>query len=390
MTQEVGPHESSASVLRAGAARILLLDELDRRQEALDTLSQARELGQRTRAYDELALVNAAAAVLQYSAGAWDAALAEVAALQEFLPPYGTPPAAWLPWQAYGLAALISALRGQEETADALLAQVPEPERAVDADVRGQAGFALAARAARAEQAGRSDEALDLLTESLSLDSAHVVELGQKTSWLPQLARLALEAGRRDLLEAAALAAESEASDSAARRALAQFCRGLVERDADMLGAAARYYRSANRRLELGRVEEELAALFAASGDPVNARRHLAQALGAYVTLGARAEARRVEARLRRSGVSVGSRATAPARSQLGWSSLTPLEVKVAEAVAEGMSNPEIGRALLLTQRTVQVHVAHILFKLGIGSRSLIVREVAFHSGTDGRSVDRG
>jgi len=256
------------------------------------------------------ALVTAADAVLHYEAGDWDTALAEVASLKEFLPPYGMAPAAWLPWQAYGLAALIAAHRGQGATADALLAQLPEhkhPARSDDA-IRSRAGFALAARAARAEQSGRTDVALDLLAAAL------VADIGQKQSWLPPFARLALDAGRRDLLEAAAQSAETGVSDSAAEKALARHMRGLAQGDAELLAAAARHYKSASRRFDLGRVEEDLAALTAASGDPVNARRHLLRAVEAYVVLGAKAEMLRADARLLRSGVQRSRRATTPDR----------------------------------------------------------------------------
>ena len=254
------------------------------------------------------ALVTAADAALQYEAGAWDAALAGVASLKEFLPPYGVAPAAWLPWQAYGLAALIAAHRGQDATADALLAQVPDRLEPTDDAIRSRAGFALAARAVRAEQSGRTDVALGLLASALAAD------IGQKQSWLPQLARLALDAGRRDLLETAVQSAEAAASDSAADKALARHMRGLAQGHAELLAAAARYYKSASRRLDLGRVEEDLAALTAAAGDPVNARRHLVRAVEAYVMLGAKAEMLRADARLLRSGVRRSRRATAPDR----------------------------------------------------------------------------
>jgi DNA-binding NarL/FixJ family response regulator len=313
-------------------------------------------------------------AELRYTTGDWDAALADVASLREFLPPYGTPPTPWLPWQAYGLAALISAHRGQDATADALLAQLPwDAAHSVPSDgaVRSKAGFALAARATRAEQSGRTDVALDLLA------AAHAADLGQKQAWLPQLARLALEAGRRDLLESAAQSAEAAVSGSAARTALARHIRGLAQGDAELLAAAARYHRSADRRFDFGRVEEELAALAASSGDPVNARRHLAWAAEAYVALGARAEILRVDARLLRAGVSRARRGMTPARPERGRDTLSPIETKVAELVAAGMSNPEIGRALILSPRTVQTHVSHILLKLGVGTRSGIVRAVA-------------
>jgi DNA-binding NarL/FixJ family response regulator len=48
----------------------------------------------------------------------------------------------------------------------------------------------------------------------------------------------------------------------------------------------------------------------------------------------------------------------------------------LAMLVAEGHSNPDIAAALLLSRRTVQTHVSHILTKLGYSSRIEIAREV--------------
>ena len=44
--------------------------------------------------------------------------------------------------------------------------------------------------------------------------------------------------------------------------------------------------------------------------------------------------------------------------------------------MAEGRSNPDIAAELLLSRRTVQTHVSHILTKLGYSSRIEIAREV--------------
>ena len=58
------------------------------------------------------------------------------------------------------------------------------------------------------------------------------------------------------------------------------------------------------------------------------------------------------------------------------WPSLTVTERTVADLVAEGLSNPQIGERLYISRRTVQTHVAHIFMKLGISSRAQLAAEV--------------
>ncbi|MET3955023.1 DNA-binding CsgD family transcriptional regulator [Rhodococcus sp. OAS809] len=51
---------------------------------------------------------------------------------------------------------------------------------------------------------------------------------------------------------------------------------------------------------------------------------------------------------------------------------LTPREQQVAELVAQGLTNRAIADKLVISQRTVDGHVDHILNKLGYGSRTRI------------------
>lgn len=64
-------------------------------------------------------------------------------------------------------------------------------------------------------------------------------------------------------------------------------------------------------------------------------------------------------------------------REPMTSSPLTAREMGVAELVASGMSNREIAAVLVISSRTVQGHVEHILRKLGFGSRTQIAAWVA-------------
>jgi DNA-binding CsgD family transcriptional regulator len=68
------------------------------------------------------------------------------------------------------------------------------------------------------------------------------------------------------------------------------------------------------------------------------------------------------------------SSATAPAEDDVP---LTPREAEVAQLVGQGMSNREIAEKLVISHRTAQGHVEHILRKLGFTSRTQVAAWVA-------------
>ena len=51
---------------------------------------------------------------------------------------------------------------------------------------------------------------------------------------------------------------------------------------------------------------------------------------------------------------------------------LSPRELEVANLIAEGLTNRQIAERLVISERTAQNHVQHILTKLGFATRSQI------------------
>ncbi len=101
-------------------------------------------------------------------------------------------------------------------------------------------------------------------------------------------------------------------------------------------------------------------------GDPAAAR----GAIELLADIGADRQAQRAEETLRGLGVQ--------SPRQRGFAgTLSAREMEVARLVAEGLSNPAIARRLYLSRPTVASHVAHILTKLGFGSRAQIAAWVA-------------
>jgi DNA-binding CsgD family transcriptional regulator len=66
-------------------------------------------------------------------------------------------------------------------------------------------------------------------------------------------------------------------------------------------------------------------------------------------------------------------------RPSTGWDSLTPTELEVVRLVVDGLSNPEIGRRLLMSRGTVKAHLSHIYAKLGVANRTELAAHHAVH-----------
>jgi len=348
--------------------KAVTLGNLDRYDEALALAGQARHLADQVGTAIRQAQAHCLLGQLLFDSGRWDDALAEVEVVQEDLK---APDAVCCD---LGIAALISFHRGETGAARRHLAAAAPHARRIGH--RLVASLALA-RSLDREQDGAPREALAALTDALDGNE----EVEEIEDLLADAVRLATEAG--DLTTARALAghADSLAAESEIphRQANALYCRGLLDRDAPRLLAAAERYDQAGRPLLTAKALEASAGHFIDADDRDQARAAFTRAVEVYASLGAAADVARLQATFRAHGIRRGPHAK-HRRAQSGWDSLTATEIKIAAFVEEGLSNPEIAARLLLSRRTVATHVSHILKKLDVHSRIDIAREAALRT----------
>jgi DNA-binding CsgD family transcriptional regulator len=159
-------------------------------------------------------------------------------------------------------------------------------------------------------------------------------------------------------------------SDAAAAAAHAH---GLVERDSAALEQAAGKY---SAPLTRATAAEDAGLARAAQGDQDQAVARLRQAYELYQQLGAVEGMARVRAELRAAGVTLHHWKRA-ARPAFGWASLTETEWRVADLVAQGLSNREVADKVFLSTHTVAFHLRHIYWKLNVSSRVQLARLAA-------------
>jgi DNA-binding CsgD family transcriptional regulator len=106
-----------------------------------------------------------------------------------------------------------------------------------------------------------------------------------------------------------------------------------------------------------------------------DSREHLHGALETFERIGARPWAERARAELRASGERLHRRGPA-AHEQL-----TPQELQVSLAAADGLTNKEIGARLFLSPKTVEFHLSRAYRKLDVNSRVELARLLASQPG---------
>jgi DNA-binding CsgD family transcriptional regulator len=145
-------------------------------------------------------------------------------------------------------------------------------------------------------------------------------------------------------------------------------CRGLVDRDASRLLEAVAALRQGPRRLDLALACESAGALLAEQGRVQDGLALLDEAGAEYRRLGATRDAKRVAGIPSALGVRPRPRQSRR-RPAVGWEALTRTEQRVVELASQGLTNPQIGKRLFISRRTVGTHLSHVFAKLEVSSR---------------------
>ncbi|MEJ2860160.1 helix-turn-helix transcriptional regulator [Actinomycetospora flava] len=366
-----GPWElQHAAQLAQVAVHTERYEDADRRIEAL--LTAGRRHGTATM----LAYAHAVRAELDWWRGRWPAARADAVEARRWAEERGEA----------GTAAIAALVLARLDAAAGHVDRSRESTRRVLAEV-GSHGidclqtYAPAVEGLAALVAGETDVAVEHLEQAHRRARADGLEATNVVPYGPDLVEALVRRGdacrARDVL---AWWEPKGASGLVFPAATAARCQGFLADDADE--AAACFTRARELHTRCDQPFERARTLLAEAEclrrlrRPTAARSAARDAHAAFVTLGAAPWAARAESELAAAGVSSPRRSPA----QTAWASLTPQEFQVARVVAEGRSNDEAAAALFVSRKTVENHLTRVYRKLGLRSRSELVRR--FPDGT--------
>ena len=240
---------------------------------------------------------------------------------------------------------------------------------------QGGDALVLTAKGLLLEARGELPSAIDLFTKAWERNNEAGI-ISEVRLIGPDLVRMTLAEGRDD--DASSLVPEIElmcarlgvpSAQGAALR-----CRGLVDRDADLLTRAADSYRRSPRVVELAQTCEDAAIQLAVVGRKKEANEFIHEASQIFTNLQASRDLTRLRSHARQFGLAGPPRS---ARPSTGWESLTDSEHRVARLVADGATNREVAATLVVSSHTVDSHLRHVFAKLGISSRVQLASIVA-------------
>jgi ATP/maltotriose-dependent transcriptional regulator MalT len=190
----------------------------------------------------------------------------------------------------------------------------------------------------------------------------------------PDLVEAYVRTGRRaEAAEALVVLAEFVQNDGPIwAMAIAARCQGLLAEGADAVDdfkSALDLHDHDGNQFDKARTRLLYGEFLRRERRRSDAREQLRAALAAFESLRAEPWAERTRTELRATGE------TARKRDPSTVEELTPQELQIARLVAEGSSNKDVAAHLFLSPRTVEYHLRKVFTKLGIASRSELVRD---------------
>jgi DNA-binding NarL/FixJ family response regulator len=222
--------------------------------------------------------------------------------------------------------------------------------------------------------AGQLDGTVDAVLATCGGAELAGLDLFSRPSWYELFAYADTAAGRADRAQEWADRASAAAGvlDLPVRigfaklaHAHAQLLVDPAESARSALDAAASFAASGDR-VDAGRAYLRAATAYAAMPDVESARGYFARATALFQECGAELFLQHAAREQRRMN------ARRPRRRADAETTLTDREEEIAKLVVMGLTNRQIAERLYLSPRTVEVHVARLLAKLGVATRAAV------------------
>ena len=221
---------------------------------------------------------------------------------------------------------------------------------------------------------GRVEEAITELEQVGSFAEASGLEDPAYVPWAPDLVEAYVRAGRLADAERAASTLDRRADRAGVplSLALAARSRGLVEDEGfeSHFERALAHHEAADETFETARTLLAYGSRLHRTRRRVEGREKLRSALEFFERLGAQPWIERTTAELRAAGAM-------PRRPIADPNELSPQEIRVALAVAQGATNKEVAAQLFLSPKTIEFHLGRAYRKLGIHSRTELAALIA-------------
>jgi DNA-binding CsgD family transcriptional regulator/DNA-binding Lrp family transcriptional regulator len=191
----------------------------------------------------------------------------------------------------------------------------------------------------------------------------------------PQLVRIALAVGDRELAESAVADANRRAEhcpDAPSLTAIAAHASGVLNGATDKLAEAVSLFKRSPRPLATAAAWEDLGLAQQQQKTGDSGIDALTQALVLFTRAGATQDAARLRSRLRELGIR--RRVTRAEKPATGWAAMRESELAVARLAADGLTNREIAERLFVSPHTVNTHLRQVFAKLGVNSRVDLTR----------------